>query len=893
MQVFHRVGTLWRNLFDTEHVDQDLDDELRSYQDMLADENARSGMNLPDARRKAAVETGGIEQIKEQVREVRMGFSIDTLSRDVRFAMRMLFKQPTFSLTVVSLLAIGIAGTTTIFSVFNSLYLRPLPFEEPERLVNLDEKAPQLNQERLGIAYPDFDAWRERNQAFEGIAVFYETTRQISDESRAETVRGALATHDLLQVLKISPQLGRWFLPEEDKPNGPSVAVLSDQLWQTRFGGSPGVIGQTIRIDAQPHTIVGVLPGGVDFPNRTEIWMPVAQDRNVEGWWLSGIARLKPGLTVAKAEEDLLRVHKGMIESRIYNKTTSPTVYPLVDWYVGNFRQATTILLGAAGLVLLIACANIAGIMLARGSARAREMGIRAALGAPRSRIVRQLFTESLLLGALGGSLGIVLGFQGLRGLVALMPPDQLPGWVRFDLNLRFLAFCLAVSIGSAVLFGLWPAWNASRVDVRAGLQDAGPRTSESAGRRRSLKILITAEVALAAVLLTATGLLIQAFRKVEGVDPGFRADSILTYQILLPRSTYQNPEQQAAFVEELVTRHRELPGVRSAAVASATPLGEFSGTLFEIKNAPPRRPSDPNPIILQRVVTPGYLEAMGMTLRSGRTFTDADGRSEGTAAAIVNETFAKLHWPGQDPIGKRIRYEEWKGYEGGTDPRWYQVVGMIADVKDDGPDQPTRPSVYLPFAQNGLKFVGTNSTRTHVFFAVVLRTSVNPSSLTSAAREVLRRMDPDLAMTRVTTMSERLSNSMWLRRTYSWLVAVFAGLAVVLVVSGLYGVISYTVSQRRREIAIRMALGAGQSRILNGVLKEVVVMASLGLAIGVACGWWSSRLFESLLFGVKATDPATYLTALAIVGGVALIASLLPAIRAARTEPMSALRLE
>ena len=283
MQVFHRVGTLWRNLFDKQHVDQDLDDELRSYQDMLADENARSGMNLPDARRKAALETGGIEQIKEQVREVRMGFSLDTLSRDVRFAMRMLFKQPTFSLTVVSLLAIGIAGTTTIFSVFNSLYLRPLPFEEPERLVSLDEKAPQWNVERYGIAYPDFDAWRERNQAFEGIAVFYETTPQISDESRAETVRGALATHDLLQVLKISPQLGRWFLPEEDKPNGPRVAVLSDQLWQTRFGGSPGVIGQTIRIDAQPHTIVGVLPGGVDFPNRTEIWMPVALDRNHRG----------------------------------------------------------------------------------------------------------------------------------------------------------------------------------------------------------------------------------------------------------------------------------------------------------------------------------------------------------------------------------------------------------------------------------------------------------------------------------------------------------------------------------------------------------------------------------------------------------------------------------
>src|SRR5262245_56291406 len=303
------------------------------------------GLSREQAQRAACINFGGPEQVKEMVREVRMGSSIDTLSRDVRFAVRMLFKQPVFSLTVLSLLAIGIAGTTTMFSVFNSLYLRPLPFEEPERLVNLDEKAP--HQERCGIAYPDFDDWRERNQAFEGIAVFYERTPLISDESRAETLRGASATHDLLRVLKISPQLGRWFLPEEDKPNGPRVAVLSYRLWQRRFGGRPGVIGQTIRVDAQPYTIVGVLPGGVDFPNRTEVWMPRAMDRNVGGWWLKGIARLKPGLTVAKAQEDLLRVHKGMIESRQVNKFTWPTVYPLGDWYVGNFRQATTILLGA------------------------------------------------------------------------------------------------------------------------------------------------------------------------------------------------------------------------------------------------------------------------------------------------------------------------------------------------------------------------------------------------------------------------------------------------------------------------------------------------------------------------------------------------------------------
>jgi len=859
-------------------VERELDAELRSYQELLADEMEAAGMNPREARRMAAVETGGIEQIKEQVREVRMGISIDTIARDVRYAVRVLLKQRAFSLTVLALLAIGVAGTTAIFSVFNGLYLRPLPYHEPERLVNLDERAPQWNLERTGVAYPDFDAWREKNQAFEGMAVTNGTGLQISDGGQAETLVGARATHDLLHVLKVTPLHGRWFLPEEDKPNAAKVAVLSHGLWQKRFGGDPRAVGQTIRLNAQRFTVIGVLPDGVDYPNRTEIWTPLALDRSSQdGWFLQGVARLKPGVSIAKAEEDLLRVHKGMIESREVNKITSPSVYPLRDWYVGSLRDATTILLGAVALVLLIACANIAGIMLARGSAQAREMGIRTALGATRPRIVGQLLTESLLLGTAGGVLGTILGFQSLRGLLSLMPPNQLPGWVRFDMDWRFLVFCLTVSIGSAVLFGLWPAWSSSRTDLRAGLQDAGPRTSESASRRRSLKTLITAEVALAAVLLTAAGLLIQAFRKVERVDPGFRAENILTYQITLPAaagSKYEKREKQLAFVDELMTKHRQLPGVRMAAIASATPLGGHSGNFFEVEHAPPKRPEDPNPVILQRIASPGYLEAMGMTLRSGRTFTDTDGRADGAGVAVVNESFAKLHWAGKAAVGKRLRHAGRKD--------WYEVVGVIADVKDYGLDTPARPCVFLPWALGG-----GNS------FAVVVRTSVEPVSLTSGVREVLRRMDPDLAMARVTTMPERLNNSMWLRRTYSWLVAVFAGLAVVLVVSGLYGVISYTVSQRRREIAIRMALGAAQGRILSGVLREAALMTGIGLAIGVGAGWWSARLFKSLLFGVEATDPATYAAALGIAGGVAIVASLLPAIRAARTEPMAALRVE
>lgn len=875
MRILHRAARLWRNLLDQRRLDQDLDDELRSYQELLADE-IRGLAGPSERRRQAAVEMGGVEEIKEQVREVRMGFYFDTLVRDARLALRTLIHQPGFSLTVLTLLTVGIAGTTAIFSVFHGLYLRPLPFEEPERLVNLDEKAPQWNLERTGVAYPDFHAWREHNQSFESMAVVRSREQQLSDENGAQTLRGAAATHDLLRVLRVTPHLGRWFRPEEDRPNGAPVAVISEALWQTRFGGSPGVLGRIIKLNGQPREIVGVLPPDVDFPNRTEIWLPLALDeRNTDGWFLQGVARLKPGVSISRAQEDLLRVHRGMIESREVNKITSPTVYPLRDWYVGNYREATTVLLGAVCLVLLIACANIAGIMLARGSTRTREMGIRTALGAPRLRILRQLMTESLVLGALGGVLGTLLGFQSLRILLALLPPDQLPGWVRFDLDGRFLIFCLLVSIGSAVLAGLWPAWSASRVDVRAGLQEGGPRASESASQRRSLKTLIVTEIAMSAVLLTSAGLLIQAFRSFQRVDPGFRADSVLTYQVGLPQLKYPKREQAALFVDELLTRHRALPGVSSAAVTSATPLGGHSGVFFEIEHAPPRRPGDPTPVTLLRTVTPGYLQAMGMQLRAGRTFTSDDGRSPATATALVNETFAKLHWPGQNSIGKRIRYP------GGEQP-WITIAGVIADVKDYGLDQPTRPSVYLPWALNGGNF-----------FAVVVRTTVNPTSLTNAVREDLRHLDPDLSMIRPTTMSQRLHESMWLRRTYSWLVAVFAALAVVLVVSGLYGVVSYTVNQRRREFAIRAALGADQGRLLRGVLLEIMLMTGIGLSLGLACGWWSSRLFSSLLFGVQATDPATYLTASAIAGAVALAAGLLPAVRASRLNPVTVLRMD
>ncbi|MBI4904422.1 MAG: ABC transporter permease [Acidobacteria bacterium] len=881
----NRFAALYRNLAHKDQVDRDLDTELRAFEQLLIDEKLTGipALDAGQARRAARIEIDAtIEQIKEQVREVRMGFSLDSVARDVRISARTLRKQAGFSLTVLGVLALGIAGATAIFSMFNSLYLRPLPFPEAEHLVNLDEKAPQWNLERVAVAYPDFVAWREHNRSFSAIAVFRGTGAQISSDTGAEQVPAARATFDLLDVLKVQPAVGRWFHADEDKPNGPKLVVVSHQMWQRRFGGPAAISGQTLRIASETFQVIGVMPPGFDFPSRAEVWTALGMSAgDSTGWGLNGVARLRPGISMDKALEDLLRVHKGMIPTRKVNEITSPTIYPLREWYVGQFLPASRALLIAVTLVLLIACANIAGVMLARGSSRIREVSLMAALGASRTRIIRQLLTESLLLGVAGGVLGTLIGRSGLRLLLGLMPQNQVPGWVRFDLDWRFLMFCLAVSMGSAMLFGLWPAWSASRADLRSALHEGGARASGSAARRRSLKILITAEVALATVLLAASALLTQAFRKVEQINPGFRADNVLTYSVGLPNQKYPKPEQKLAFIEELIRKQRELPGVRFAAAVSATPLGGHWGNFYEVEGAPQKRAGDPDPVILKRVVTPDYLEAMGMTLRSGRTFNAFDGRKEGTEAVVVNETFARQFWPGQNPIGKRIRHRGGK--------IWWPVVGMIADVKDYGLDQESRPSVYFPLAQEPLGGL-----------SVVVRTAARQdlAPFTNTAREVLKRLDPDIALARPVTMEQRLADSMWIRRTYSFLVAAFAVLALVLVGSGLFGVISYTVGQRRREIAIRMALGASQRVILRNVLQEAFLLAGIGLVLGVAAGAGLARIsqslrFDSPLFGVDPRDPATYAAAAAVLLAVAVSASLAPAIRASYTSPSSALRLE
>ncbi len=797
------------------------------------------------------------------------------LNRDLKTASRALLSKPMFSLMVVGMLAVGIAGNSAIFSIFNGLFLRPLPFDEPDRLVDLDETAPKWNLKYVGISNPDFAAWRNDNQTFESMAFFDESSFNLSGRGQAQRVRGARVTRDMLRVLKLKPALGRDFLDEEDRPSGAKTVLIGYELWQRSFGGAQDAIGQILQLDNEPYTIVGILPRAALFPSQAELWIPLAADTTKGGgWYLSGIGRLKQGVTLEQARADLLRVHRGLVQTgKGENKITSPILQPLRDRYLGDLRMVTQILLGSVGIVLLIVCANITGLMLVQASSRAREVAIRAALGASRGRIVSLLLTESLLLAVAGAALGISLGAAALRAILSLIPED-IPRWVSFSLDFRFLLFCTAITGAAAILFGLAPALESCRVDLRSCLHDAGLRLSVSTRRRRGLSALVVVEVALAVVLLVSAGLLVQAFRRVLSQDPGFRPENTLTFRLSLPETKYKSRDQWA-FYDNLLRQLRALPGVSSAGAASAPPLGGHWGMFLTAEGAPPLGPNEQNPVVLNVVATPGYFEAIGMTFLSGRPFDDRDGDPKGQKVAIVNETFARRFWPIEQAVGKRVRYT-WSKVE------WMTVIGVTKDERHYGLDEEMRPGVFVPLRQmprDGM--------------AIILRGSMDPRMLTGPVRDLLQRIDPDVPMFEVGTMSEKLDRSLWARRTYSWLFGVFAAIALLLAAAGIFGVISYAVSRRTREIGIRIALGARPDQVLWQVLGQGMVMVVAGIVAGLGCTLWATNLLQSLLFGVSKRDPLTYAAVIACVVCVSILANIVPARRAASIDPMQALRSE
>jgi predicted permease len=796
---------------------------------------------------------------------------------DIRYAWRALLRQRGATALVILMLALGIAANVAVFSLVNGLFLRPFPFPHPERLVYINTAAPKWNLDAVGINYPDFDRWHKDQKLFEAITIYDTGNFTIADGSGAERIRGAQMTYDFPKVFGVEPILGRTFTAEEDRPKGPPVVVISAALWRERFGGDSAVLGRTLRLDGVTRTIIGVMPAEASFPDDVRLWVPLAGDpaQSYESYSGDGIGRLKPGVTPDQADADLKRAHQPIWDARDKDHVVTPFVKPLHETFVRDYRTAASTVTASVGILLLIACANVAAVMLARALARRREMGIRLALGSSRMRLMRQLLIENLMLAAAGGVIGLVAGRWAIGALVALIP-DELPRWAAFHLDLRVIAFSVGVVVATVVLFGWAPALHAVGGDLRSAVTASTNGTTGAPRGRRTLWFLVAGEFALAAILLVCGTLLLKAFDRVRHVDPGFRSEHVLVASIPLSEGTRPKQEQWTAFWNEFEERASRIPGVDAAGLITCAPLaGCHQGNFFGVEGALPR-PDGKNPVVLWRSASAGYFPAMGIRLKGGRFLEAADGRKDAALSVVVNESFVRTFWgEGANGVGRRIKYNS-------PDSPWITVVGVAGDVKHYGLERPMRPGVYFPLGKQP---------RSNLMMAI--HTAGNPQAIAPAVRELLRQMDPEVPLFRLRTMEESIRQSMALRAAFSWMLAVFASLAFVLAIGGAYGVATYLVTQRTREIGIRVALGARTRDIMRNVVASGVTVVLAGVACGLAASVAVARLLGDTLFGVSAFDVTVLSFVTAVLAGTALLANGLPARRAARIDPMRSLRVD
>jgi len=804
-----------------------------------------------------------------------MGNESIIMISDIPYVLRQLRKNPGFTAVAVLTLALGIAANIVIFSFFNAFYLRPFPFVDADRLVDLDETAPRWNLEYTGLSYREFAGWRELNRSFDGMAAWVYENYNIAFDGSVDRVRGGRVTHEITSVLGIKPVLGRSFTAEEDRPGGAKVALLGNGYWVRQFGGRKDVLGQTLKLNHEPCMIVGVLPPDKDLLVEADLWVPLAADPRVhQGWFLHGVGRLRKGMTLNMAREDLARVHQNLKADQRANENTFPKLTPLSERFFGGARLVIRVLLGAVGVVLLIACSNVAALMLARGLARSRELGLRISLGASSRRIAGLIGIESVILAGAGGALGIYGGYWGLQVLLSCIR-QQPPRWLCFGFDWRTGLFAASMMLLSAFL-GAWPVIrSAARMDLHETLQSSPQQSTTSSGRRRTMHALVVSEVALTLVLMAQEALLLQAFRLLQRTDPGYRPENVLAYELALPASKYDSSAAVRAFFEDHLERVRALPGVTAASAVNVPPLSGHSGNFYTVEDAPPKGPNDPDPVVLQRVAFPGYFETMGISLVAGRTFDKQDGSSDGARAVIVNEIFAQRFWPNQDPIGRRMSHRH-------PNAPWMTVVGVVRDVKHYGVDQPMIPGVYIPFAQD-----------VHRGMSIVLRSVTPPAALVPVIRDRVRETDPDLAVFGVVTMKEQLAQSLWIRRLTASLLGIFAGTALLMALGGIYGVFSYIINRRTQEFGIRLALGGQQRDILWLVARQGLILSGLGIGMGLIVALATTPLMRGLLFGVSPVDPFTFIAVSLFLTGIALAACWIPARRAAKADPIVALRYD
>jgi predicted permease len=880
--MFSYLHQLFSSLFHRTQLDSELDEELRSHIARHADELQRSGLPRHEAERQARITFGSYEKAKEQCREQLPAFWLETLSADIRFGLRMLRKNPAFTAIVILTLALGIGANTAIFSVVDAVLFRPLPYAQPDRLVTVSESNHPNDQASRNSAAPgNFLAWRERNHVFEQTIAVHLPGFSITGSDRPERVLGAALSAGTLHMLGVQPALGREFSPSEDRYGAPPVAILANALWLRRFGSDPNIIGKTIRLDTTPYTIVGVLPAGLTFPDPdVQLWVPLEQAITPHDMhWLSShyldvYARLNPGVSLAQARDDISRIASDMKrENPDSNSGAAALLLPLQEDISRTIRPALLILFAGVTFVLLIACANVANLLLARAFTRHKELATRLALGAGKVRLLRQMLTESLLLSLMGGCAGLLVASWTKQALLKLRP-DTLPQFNVIRTDGRVLLFTLFVALATGLLFGLLPALRGTAIDINPALHGSSQNTTAGKNTQRLRNILVTAQIAISLVLLIGAGLTVRSFVRLRETELGFRSDHTVTARISIPDTKYSKDDQVVRFYDQVLERVRATPGVKSAAMISFLPLtGHNFDNSFDIVGRPERPPSVRD-YALVRFIDSQYFNVLQIPLVSGRVF-DAHDRAGSSRAMIISESMKKLYFPDSTVLGEHLVV-----YLGEDQSPW-EIVGVVKDVRTNLAEAP-QPTMYFPYAQMPYRFM-----------VLAVRTYADPKAMIETIRSTVTALDPDQPIYQTRTLDQLIEQNLVPWRFSMTLLCVFAAIALLLAAAGVYGVMAYLVVQRTHEVGVRVALGARPRDVLCLVVGQGAKLALIGVATGFLASLALTRLISSLLFQVSAYDPFTFAAVALALVLVALLACYVPARRAAKVDPTVALRCE
>jgi putative ABC transport system permease protein len=875
-----------RALFRGRRLNGELDEELRAHIELATEDNLRAGMSAEDARAAALRAFGGVTQTKETYRLLRSLPLVETLSNDLKFGVRQLLHSPAYALTAILTLALGIGATTAIFSVVKAALLAPLPYKDPGSIVAVWTTNPQQGASPFASSAADFAIWKQRSGVFEDLAPSYDNEQTLTGQGAPQLLIGYAVAANYLRILGVAPQLGRLYTDQEDVPHGPKVALLSDHLWRTTFHADAGVVNRAITLDGDTYMVLGVMPRGFEYPSTVEIWTPAAiaasSYDDFNNPYVRILGRLKPGISLAQAQKTLNSVEAQVAAAHPQTDSGNRVLLvPLREQLDGDIRKPLLILMGAVGLVLLIACANTAGLALARNAERQKEIAVRLALGATRRRLLCQFVTESLLLAAIGGAGGILLALLGNRILLRLFPTDvanlDIPRITAIPLDGGVLLFAMGITVLTAFLFAIFPVLKAMQTEAGAAMKDSSRGTTGNRQSNRSRGAIVISEVALSLMLLTGAGLVVTSFQKAARTDLGFQPDHLLSMQVFLPHDRYpeSNPARRLAFVEEVEKRLSALPGVTSVGATNFLPLSGFWGTTgFLLRGQAPPRQGEP-PQADNRIVTPGYLRTMAIPLLRGRNFTAAD-RAGGLQVAMINQTVANKYFAGKDPVGEQLNL-------GSADkPDWWQIVGVTGDVKAFGQDQPTHADIYRSFAQLPFPLI-----------AFTLRTETDPAAMLKTAEQAMWSFDPNQPVLKAIPMGLLANQTLAVRRAISALFSAFAVLALVLACIGVYGIMAFSAAQRRREIGLRMALGAQRRDALWLMMGLGLRLTFAGVVLGLGAAFVLTRLMTSLLFEVNAMNPLIFAAAALALTAVSMAASYLPARRAASMQPMQALRTE